>query len=255
MTNDDSTPGGMPRWSAERYARHAAFVPALGSSVVDALAPAEGERILDVGCGDGVLTEIIAASGAHVVGVDQSPAMVRAAVARGLDARVADARRLPFEAEFDAAFSNAALHWIPEIDAVLASVQRALVAGGRFVGELGGHGNVAAIATAIRAVLRARGIETPSPWYFPTEQDFRGRLEEAGFVVRHIVVFARPTALPTGISGWLETFGGTLIDRLPEHERSSVATEVESLLAPALRDSRGEWIADYVRLRFAAHRP
>ena len=123
--------------------------------MVDALAPAEGERILDIGCGDGVLTETIVATGASVVGIDASASMVAAAVARGIDARLADARRLNFREEFDAAFSNAALHWMPEIDTVLAGVHDALVPGGRFVGELGGHGNVAAIATAIRAVLRA----------------------------------------------------------------------------------------------------
>jgi len=254
MTNDEVTPGSMPRWSAERYARHAAFVPALGTGVVEALAPAEGERILDIGCGDGVLTETIAASGASVVGVDASEAMVAAALARGIDARVADAQRLPFREEFDAAFSNAALHWMPAIDPVLTGVHQALVPGGRFVGELGGHGNVAAIATAIRSVLRARGLDAPAPWYFPTEHEFRDRLEMAGFAVRHIVLFARPTPLPTGIAGWLETFGSGLIDELPEEDRAAAAQEIESLLAPALRDARGEWTADYVRLRFAAHR-
>jgi trans-aconitate methyltransferase len=87
-------------------------VPALGQPVLDLLQPQAGERILDLGCGDGVLTEKLAALGAHVVGVDSSADMVAAARQRGLDARVMDARALTFENEFDAVFSNAVLHWV-----------------------------------------------------------------------------------------------------------------------------------------------
>ena len=126
-------------WSAERYAATAHFVPAFGGPVVELLDPQPGERILDLGCGDGVLTEKIGAIGATVVAVDAAPDMVAAAKARGLDARVIPGQSLAFEGEFDAVFSNAALHWMRPQEAVLDGVRRALKPGARFVAEMGGH--------------------------------------------------------------------------------------------------------------------
>jgi trans-aconitate methyltransferase len=244
------------RWDSRRYAAHAGFVPALGAPVVELLAPRAGERILDLGCGDGVLTATLAAAGAEVVGVDSSPEMVAAAKARGLDARVMDGRALAFEAPFDAVFSNAALHWMTEPDAVLAGVARALRPGGRFVGELGGHGNVAAILVALLAVLARRGVDgrAAMPWYFPTLEAYGAKLAAHGFLVERIELIPRPTPLPTDMAGWLETFAQPFLGRLAAAERASALAEAQELLAPALCDEVGRWTADYVRLRFLARR-
>ena len=245
----------MPQtWSPESYARNASFVPALGQSVLERLAPRPGERILDLGCGDGALTLKIAAAGARPVGVDGSPAMVAGAAARGVDARVMDARRLAFDAEFDAVFSNAVLHWIPEADAVIEGVKRALVPGGRFVAELGGHGNVAAIATAIRAVLERHGLPNESPWFYPTAAEYRARLEAHGFIVKDATLFPRPTPLPTGMAGWLATFRGPMLAAYPPALQAQIADEIIALLKPSLCDSDGNWTADYVRLQFEARK-
>lgn len=244
-------------WKAERYAEHAPFVPLLGRSVLDLLNPRPGERILDVGCGDGVLSEKICQAGATVVGVDDSPDMVTAAKRRGIDARLADARSLTFESEFDAAFSNAALHWIKrDPDAVLKAVRRSLKQGGRFAGEFGGHGNVAAITVALMAVLERRGVkdeDSPNVWYFPAASEYRKKLELAGFRVESIELFPRPTILPTDMRGWLETFAGPFFRALPEGDRSAALNEVVALLRPALCDDEGHWTVDYVRLRFLAY--
>ncbi len=254
--NNAEGAGAVPPgfWSAADYAANARFVADLASPVLRLLAPQPGEMILDLGCGDGALTEAIAASGARVTGVDGSPDMVRAAVARGLDARVMDGQRLAFEGAFDAVFSNAALHWMPDAAAVVAGVRRALKPGGRFVGEMGGHGNVAAIATALRASLRARGIAPAQTfgWFFPNEAQFGTLLQAHGFAVRHITLIPRPTLLPTGIAGWLTTFAAPFLSVVPEAEHMAVLREVETLLEPALRSASGDWIADYVRLRFFA---
>src|SRR5688500_2118307 len=110
----------MQDWNAAQYQRHAGFVPELGQPVFDLLAPRSGERILDLGCGDGALTRRLVEAGATVVGVDASPDMIAAARARGLDARVMNGQHLNFAEEFDAVFSNAALHWMPDPDAVIA---------------------------------------------------------------------------------------------------------------------------------------
>ena len=244
-------------WKAERYAEHAPFVPLLGRSVLDLLNPKPGERILDVGCGDGVLSEKVGQAGATVVGVDDSPDMVTAARRRGIDARLADACSLTFESEFDAAFSNAALHWIKrDPDAVLKAVRRSLKQGGRFAGEFGGHGNVAAVTVALMAVLERRCVEDAdslNPWYFPTTREYQKKLELAGFRVEWIELFPRPTILPTDMRGWLETFAGPFFRALSAGDRSTALNEVVALLRPALCDDEGHWTVDYVRLRFLAY--
>lgn len=251
-----SDPSGQV-WRADTYQHHAHFVPALGQPVVDRLDPRAGERILDLGCGDGVLTEAIASRGAQVVGVDAAPDLVAAARARGLDAHVLDGQALLFDAEFDAVFSNAALHWMLDPDAVLTGVRRALRPGGRFVAECGGHGNVAAIRVALHAARRERRPHepVPDPWYFPHPDEYARRLSAHGFTVEEMHLLPRPTFLPTGMSGWLETFAGSFFSGLTEEEKLAAATAAEQLLAPALRDADGRWFADYVRLRFVAKKP
>lgn len=241
-------------WSAEAYARNARFVAELGEPVIDWLDAKPGERVLDVGCGDGALTASIVARGADVVGIDSSRALVDAARARGIDAHVMDVYALPFRDEFDAAFSNAALHWMREPDLAIGKIARALRSRGRFVGEMGAQGNVAAISTAILAVLRAHGIDGEArwPWYFPTPAEYAERLETHRFVVLRMELIPRPTPLPTGMRGWLETFANPFLAGVSEEERAAILEEVTSLLAPSLRGRAGAWIADYVRLRFAA---
>lgn len=245
------------RWNAEDYLANAGFVPALGAAVVERLAPSAGEQILDLGCGDGTLTLKIAERGARVLGVDGSAEMISAARARGLDALVMDARALDFDARFDAVFSNAALHWMKPAAPVAAGVYRALKPGGRYVGEFGGFGNVAAITVACRAALHIEGIgvSNDSPWYFPTLAEYRSLLEAAGFVDIDAALFARPTPLPTGMRGWLETFGMAHFPDSSESQRKRQIELVCDLLAPVLRSESGEWIADYVRLRFSARKP
>lgn len=245
-------------WNASRYAANAAFVPALGQPVLDLLHPQRGERILDLGCGDGVLTEKLAASGAEVVGVDSSADMVAAAGQRGVDARVMDATKLSFQQEFDAVFSNAALHWIKDDpDAAIACAYRALRRPGRFVGEMGGHGCVAAINLALIVGLEKRGIKNAArvcPWYFPTVDDYTARLERAGFAAENVQLIPRPTPLPTGMRGWLETFANPFLAALPEEQGGDFLDEATEMLRPVLCDEKGRWTADYMRLRFIARK-
>lgn len=242
-------------WNAARYDSNARFVSDLGQGVLDWLAPGAGERILDLGCGDGALTEKLVAAGAEVVGVDGSADMVAAARARGIEARVADGHALDLSPDFDAVFSNAALHWMTDPDAVIAGVSRALKPGGRFVGEFGGHGNVAAIRTALSAVIEAEAGQKDAPasiWYFPTPAEYQARLEAAGFAVQRIALIPRPTPIPSDMAGWLETLAAPVLAGLPEARRGAVRDKAQALLRPALCDAAGNWTADYMRLRFEA---
>lgn len=248
-------PSAGQEWDAARYAANARFVTELGVPVLQLLAPQPGERVLDLGCGDGLLAVQLAELGCTVVAVDAAPDMVRAAKMRGVDARLADGTALLFTREFDAVFSNAALHWMSaDPDAVVAGVARSLRAGGRFVGEFGGHGNVAAIVVALQAVLARRGIDgqTQIPWYFPSAHEYRERLTQHGFDVARCDLIPRPTPLPTGMAAWLETFADPFLRLIPDADRAGVRAEAVELLHHVLRDSSGRWTADYVRLRFAA---
>ncbi len=231
-------------WKPETYERNGRFVSEYGSAVMDLLAPKTGERILDLGCGDGVLTEKLIAAGASVTGFDSSEPFVEAARARGIDARLGNAHDLPFDREFDAVCSNAALHWMLEPSRVIAGVARALRPGGRFVAEMGGHGCVAAIDTALRAVYAKRGRTLPTVWFFPTADEYGDLLKAAGFEIEYIALIPRPTPLPGEMVDWIRTFRSVAEPEL--------AAEAAELLRPALCDSKGRWTADYIRLRFAA---
>jgi len=245
-------------WNASRYAANAAFVPALGQPVLDLLQPQPGERILDLGCGDGVLTQKLVSDGAEVVGVDSSEDMIAAARQRGLDARLMDATKLTFDQEFDAVFSNAVLHWIKhDPDAAIASAYRALRRPGRFVGEMGGHGCVAAVSLALIVGLEKRGIKNAAsicPWYFPTVDDYTARLKRVGFVAESIQLIPRPTPLPAGMRAWLETFANPFCAVLPEGQREDYLDEATQTLSSVLCDEKGHWTADYMRLRFFARK-
>jgi trans-aconitate methyltransferase len=192
-----------------------------------------------------------------VVGVDASVEQIAAARARGLDAQVVNGQALAFDREFDAVFSNAALHWMLDPDAAIDGVWRALKPGGRFVGEMGGAGNVGIIMTALVAALDRRGLDGRAavPWYFPTPEQYGGKLAARGFRVESIELIPRMTPLPGEMARWLETFAENFLAPLAEADRPAMIAEVTEVLAPDLRDPDGNWSADYVRLRFAAGKP
>jgi SAM-dependent methyltransferase len=247
----------MQRWDPERYARAAAFVPRLAGPMLELLRPKPGERLLDLGCGNGTLTAELVEAGHDVVGVDASAEQVAAARALGLDARVMDGHALDFADEFDAVLSNAALHWMREPDRVIDGVWRALKRGGRFAGDFGGAGNVRAVVDAIGAALARRGRRAADhdPWYFPSVEDYAARLSRRGFAIEHAALVPRPTPLPGPLEDWLDTFTGAFMAALPEGERRAARAEVVEAVRPALLGRDGVWVVDYVRLRFLARKP
>lgn len=244
-------------WQADRYRDRAGYVAAEGAGVVDLLAPQAGERVLDVGCGDGTLTKSIADTGAHVSGIDQSENQIAAAQALGVDARVADILNFDEVEAYDAVFSSAVLHWVKDAETAAANIYRALKPGGRFVGEFGGAGNVQRVSDSILLALGERGIDGMSvwPWYFPTDAAYRTVLEDCGFTVESIELFERPTPLPGGVGEWAEILAQPFLGLVDDDARPELLSAIERHAKRWLFDEEKGWHADYVRLRFAATKP
>jgi trans-aconitate methyltransferase len=245
-------------WDAQRYLDRHGFIIERGQALIDLLAPQAGERVLDLGCGTGDVAAAITEKGARVVGVDASPAMIANARARfpTQDFRVADAADLGFENEFDAVFSHAVLHWVTRAAHAVCGIARALKPGGRFVAELGGHRNCAALEAAFeQALLHVAGRSYLSPWYFPRLSAYAGLLESSGLAVRAAWHFDLPTPLKgeDGLRQWIIQFLPHHLDGLSDTEREAILTETETALKPAIW-REGAWWADYRRLRVSAEK-
>jgi trans-aconitate methyltransferase len=239
------------KWDAADYARVGSFVSELGEAALDLLDPQPGERILDVGCGEGSLTKKIIERGATVLGVDNSPEMIAAARAKGVDALLLPAEDMQFFAEFDAAFSNATLHWVLQKEQAARAIFRALKPRGRFAGEMGGEGNISRLQQVVDEEMILRGYSPPVKahnWYASPE-DFAAVYEGAGFREVDARPIQRPTPIPHGIADWVLTFRKGWLDRagVPEEERPDLAANVA--------DRFGSDTADYVRLRFIMRKP
>ncbi len=240
-------------WHAENYRKHARFVSELAMPAVDLLAPKSGEKILDLGCGEGTLGLEIVRRGSEVFGVDLSEKMVAKARANGLEAEVMSVTNMPFRAEFDAVFSNAMLHWVREPELAVANIVRALKPGGRFVAEFGGAGNVHHIVEAMRTVFTRHpefGIFDDF-WYFPTPEAYTEILERHDLSVTYIELIPRPTPIDD-IAHWLAIFTNGVTKHLDEAQTAMFRQEVrEELKSTNYTEDEG-WVADYVRLRVRA---
>ncbi|KAI8145926.1 S-adenosyl-L-methionine-dependent methyltransferase [Fennellomyces sp. T-0311] len=252
-------------WSASNYDTHASFVPKLGNIILGKLDAKPTERILDFGCGDGVLTQELAKQCQTVVGIDASTDMIAKAKqsTQGIEYHVVDGHYLGqwFDKEnqepFDAVFSSATLHWLKEPVKAIRGIHQVLKPAGRFVAEFGGYMNCGEVHTALITALNKRGFngKALSPWYFPSPQEYAKLLESNGFKVESIELVPRPTELNTDVAGWLKTFGFAFLEPLKsDEERQEVLAEITEHLRPAYQREDGKWFIMYVRLRVVAHK-
>ncbi|MBW4890948.1 methyltransferase domain-containing protein [Mucilaginibacter sp. HMF5004] len=247
------------KWNAELYDQKHAFVFQYGESVMELLDVQPGERILDLGCGTGYLTQQISELDADVVGIDYSPEMIQKARQSypEVSFSVADASKFSFTEPFDAVFSNAALHWVKDHDAMMKCVYHSLKPGGRFVAEMGGKGNVLQLITATKQVLLKHGFAKQAEtmiWRFPSLGEYTSELENHGFRVTFAAHFDRPTALQDGDQGvakWIAMFGEQYFEGVPSNQKQQMLQEITELLRPHYY-REGQWFSDYVRLRFTA---
>lgn len=245
------------KWDSDLYDRKHSFVTKYGEDLLSLLDAKPGERIIDVGCGSGHLTKLIADAGAEVTGMDSSPEMIATARAAypEINFVVADASDFSFaEAAkvYDAIFSNAALHWVERAEEAVICMSRALKPGGRFIVEFGGKGNIANIALALEQAIReVRQIEISAMNYFPSIGEYTPLLEKHGIEVASAVLFDRPTKLEGGEDGlenWIRMFRGPRLTVLTTDEQREVMTRVKHQLRDTLFKD-GAWYADYRRLR------
>ena len=275
-----SAPTLKDHWTKEAYTASATFVPQLTNKVVNWLDPQPTDRILDLGCGDGVLSAKIKDHCASVTGLDSSQSMIRAArtsynSTSGLSWQVQDCRYIEhceaIETEaYTKVFSNAALHWILRDPATRVSVLRgafrALERGGKFAFETGGPGNVAEGHAALLAAVVHQGVSIEHareavPWFFPSEALMRKLLEGVGFVVEMSEIEYRPTRLTTekggGIEGWVRLMGAQILEVLRSAEKQEAAIqEVCNVLSTILThdEDSSMWLG-YVRLRVLVRKP
>jgi trans-aconitate methyltransferase len=248
------------KWDANLYDEKHSFVWKMAAGLLDLLEAKPGERILDIGCGTGHLTAQIAATGAHVIGVDRSAEMIQQARAAhpSLAFEIMDARQLSFAQPFDAVFSNATLHWITEPERVVTAIAAILRPGGRFVAEFGGKRNVHEVVSAFSRAWKNLKLpgDFPNPWYYPSVAEYSSLLERHSLEITYTLLFGRPTPLEDGEHGlrhWLDMFGGSIASAIAPDVQEKLKAEVERRARPHLfHDAR--WVMDYRRLRIVARR-
>ncbi len=251
--------GISANWDVDLYDDKHSFVFKYGEGLVDVLAPKPGERILDLGCGTGYLTSMIAASGAEVVGIDNSLDMIKKARAQypQLEFKVQSATEFHFDEHFNAIFSNAVLHWVTQKEQAIDCMYRNLKKSGRIVLEMGGKHNVEKIISALQATLVKYGFAENAAtviWYFPSLSEYTGLLEKRGFRVNYAAHFNRETILEdnnNGIKDWVKMFGSSFLKGVDEAVIDNILSEVQAILKPT-HFRNGQWYADYKRLRIVA---
>lgn len=261
MSDKNVVPASVHSWDPGLYDGKHSFVTGYGAALLDILKPHARLRILDLGCGTGQLTHKIASAGAQVIGFDLSAEMIRAAQSKfpDIDFRIANAADFDFGSDFDAVFSNAALHWVQDAEAAIACIAKALKTQGRFIAELGGKGNTEAILAALYLAFEANGLEIPAdknPWTFPSIGEYAILLEAYGLRVTDAALFERPTALEGGQDGlatWLDMFAAPFFVGVAYKKRTEIYRYIEFLLQDLLF-IRGQWYIDYKRLRIVARK-
>jgi trans-aconitate methyltransferase len=246
---------GQDSWNANLYDSKHSFVSGFGENLVELLAPQKGERILDLGCGTGDLAKYLLNFGVDVIGVDNSENMIVQAKSKypNIHFTVKDATDLGYSEEFDAVFSNAVLHWVKPPAQALNSIYKSLKAGGRFVAEFGGKGNVQTITDEIIKEIGNAGIPfhmDSFPWFYPSIAEYSSLMEKAGFRVTFAQHFDRPTKLDgdNGLRYWIDMFGVSLFKGKSTDKQDWIISKVVNNLKQDLYKD-GHWVADYKRIR------
>ncbi|MDO4181014.1 MAG: methyltransferase domain-containing protein [Bacteroidales bacterium] len=245
-------------WNAQEYLQDFSFVPRYGEDVLNLLDVHTGDRVIDLGCGNGMLTKRLSEMGLNVTGIDASEEML--GIARSsypeLTFIKSDALDFTVDEPVDAVFSNAVFHWIDrdKQPLLLRQINRALKPGGELVCEFGGKGCASKVHEALRQSFRKRGLEYAFSFYFPTIGEYATLLEQAGFKVVYAWLFDRPTACKNGECGlrdWIRMFDKQPFRMMDANTENEILSEAEQALSNDLFN-QGSWHIDYVRIRLKA---
>ena len=248
-------------WDPDLYDNKHNFVFKFGEEIVELLNPQSNETILDIGCGTGDLTKKIAELCGKVTGIDNSREMIQSAQKKhqGISFIHADAKNFQLNEKFDAIFSNAVLHWIPQADIMIQNANRHLKTGGRYVVEFGGKGCNDSIINTLKEQLDKNKSKYPtieSMLYYPSISQYSTLLENNGFEVNLALLFDRPTELKGGINGlrdFIEMFLNWLFKHVSDSDKAAIIKSTIEILKPRIFNGTS-WIADYRRIRIVANK-
>lgn len=247
---------GKIGYTYDMYDSCIGIITELGTPIIEMLDPKPGEKILDVGCGTGVLTREILERGCEVIGLEKTDEMVIAAATLGVDARLADGTELAEDEMFDAVICSGILHWVEDKYRLIRNVWNHLKPGGRIVAECGADGCLRIVREGIKAALAKRGIDYKSrtPWNYCEYNETTQILKAQGFNVEYIARIDKPQKLRGDLKSWLKVCAVSFTQGMPEEEKEAVYNEVETYCKPMLYKN-GSWYLDQVRLRFKAVKP
>ena len=256
-------------WNAEEYLEASSEQQKWAAELIEKLDLNGNERLLDIGCGDGRVTCEISRRLPEgcAVGVDSSENMI--AFARkhyepekypNLKFRIADARALPFQNEFDVVFSNAALHWIREHSPVLEGVRNALKSSGRVLLQMGGAGNAATVLEILdRMITSERWREYFPDFDFPFgfygAAEYRKLLEKIGLKPVRVELISKDMTHDgaAGLAKWIAATWLPYVERVPAEKRELFVAEfVERYVEKHPPDGQGFIHVPMVRLEVEA---
>jgi len=257
-------------WNAAEYAANSAVQHSWAREIIARLNFRGDERLLDVGCGDGKITAEIARAlpRGQVLGVDASPEMIGFAKKSfppskntNLTFEICDARRLGnIAGNFNVVFSNAALHWVDDHEAVLQGAACVLKPGGRLIISCGGKGNAHDVYLALRPEMRLERWrpffrKMPMPYFFYSSDDYKKWLPKYGFKSgsAHLVPKDAAYAGADGFATWIRTTWIPFVQRVPENLREEfIANVTRRYLAKHPPDKEGKVHVRMVRLEIDA---
>ena len=242
-------------WDATDYKNNFSFVPAYGEAVINLITKPPGSHVIDLGCGNGSLTDKIARRGYIVTGIDDSEEMLQLARKEHPDLSFIRGNAVSFhlEEKADIVFSNAVFHWIDEKDqqAMLSNICHNLKPGGELVCEFGGAGCAEAVHGTLERCFSERGLAYRRVFYFPTIGQYALMLEKAGFKTEYAALFDRPTPQngADGLANWIRMFVKKPFEGIGKELKEKIISDAVSRLRNRLYQN-GCWIVDYVRIQF-----
>lgn len=243
------------KWNAKEYTDSFQFVHQYGESVTELLTVPQGSYVVDLGCGNGALTEKLKEKGYQVRGIDASENMLEQArrFHPDIDFERADATNFILDKKADAIFSNAVFHWIDNQEKLIANLAANIRRGGELVFEFGGKGCAETVHSELEKAFIKRNYTYPRTFYFPTIGEYAPLLEKNGFRVEYAVLFDRFTEQKNGIDEWIHMFNMQCFKDIPETDRDEIIREAVENCREKLY-AGGKWYVDYVRIRMRARR-